>query len=52
MHLWTFPITIGTGKKLFAEGTQPERFKLVEGKITSTGIIFTTYEPSEPLTSI
>ena len=52
MHLWTFPITIGTGKKLFAEGTQPERFKLVEGKITSTGIIFATYEPSEPLTSI
>jgi dihydrofolate reductase len=52
MHIWTFPITIGTGKKLFAEGTQPERFKLVEGKITSTGIIFATYEPSEPLTLI
>jgi len=52
MHLWTFPITIGTGKKLFAEGTQPERFTLVDGKITSTGIIFATYEPSEPLTSI
>ncbi len=52
MHLWTFPITIGTGKKLFEEGTHPERFKLVDGKITSTGIIFATYEPSEPLTSI
>lgn len=52
MHLWTFPTTIGTGKKLFAEGTQPKRFKLVEGEITSTGIIFATYEPSEPLTSI
>jgi dihydrofolate reductase len=52
MHLWTFPITIGTGKKLFAEGTQPKRFKMVEGKITSTGIIFATYEPSEQLTSI
>jgi dihydrofolate reductase len=49
MHLWTFPVTIGTGKKLFAEGTQPERFKLVDGKVLSTGLIFATYEPSEPL---
>ncbi len=45
MHIWTFPITIGTGKKLFAEGTQPERFKRVDSKILSTGIIFATYEP-------
>jgi dihydrofolate reductase len=49
MYLWTFPVTIGTGKKLFAEGTLPERFKLIDGKITSTGIIFAAYEPSSPL---
>lgn len=49
MHIWTYPITIGTGKKLFAEGTQPERFKPVDSKITSTGVLFATYEPSEPL---
>ncbi|CAN5127647.1 dihydrofolate reductase family protein [soil metagenome] len=49
MHIWTYPITIGTGKKLFAEGTQPERFKPVDIKITSTGVVFATYEPSEPL---
>lgn len=49
MHIWTFPVTIGTGKKLFAEGTQPERFKRVESKILSTGVIFATYEPEDPL---
>ena len=49
MHIWTFPVTIGTGKKLFAEGTQPERFKPVDAKITTTGVIFATYEPSNPL---
>lgn len=49
MHLWTFPVTVGSGKKLFGEGTMPEKFKLVDGKITSTGVIFATYEPSEPL---
>ncbi len=32
MHLWIFPVIIGSGKKLFAEGTLPERFKLVDGK--------------------
>lgn len=49
MYLWTFPVTIGTGKKLFAEGTQPERFTMVDGKITSTGIVFAAYEPSGKL---
>jgi dihydrofolate reductase len=49
MHIWTFPVTIGTGKKLFVEGTQPERFKQVDSKITTTGVTFATYEPAGPL---
>jgi dihydrofolate reductase len=49
MHIWTFPVTIGTGKKLFAEGTQPKKFKQVDAKIISKGIIFATYEPSDQL---
>lgn len=49
MHIWTFPITIGTGKKLFAEGTRPERFKLVDSKTISTGVLFATYEPAGDL---
>ena len=49
MHIWTFPLTIGSGKKLFAEGTQPERFKAVDSKITTTGVIIATYESSDPL---
>ena len=49
IHIWIHPLTIGTGKKLFAEGTQPEKFKLVDSKISTKGVIFTTYEPSGPL---
>jgi dihydrofolate reductase len=49
MHIWTFPITIGTGKKLFAEGTKPQHFKQVDSKIISTGVVFASYEPSKPL---
>jgi dihydrofolate reductase len=49
MHLWIYPITIGTGKRLLAEGTQPEKFKLVDSTISTTGVIIATYEPVGPL---
>lgn len=49
MQLWIYPITIGKGKRLFAQGTQPENFKLVDSKISSTGVIVATYEPAGPL---
>ncbi len=46
MHLWIHPIMIGTGKKLFAAGTQAENLKLIDSKIGKTGLILTTYEPA------
>ena len=49
MHLWIHPITIGEGKRLFAEGTQAENFKLVDSQTGATGIIFATYESIDPL---
>lgn len=49
MYLWIFPVVIGSGKKLFGDGTLPEHLKLIEGKILSTGVIFATYEPTSPL---
>lgn len=45
MHVWTFPVTVGNGKRLFAEGTQPQEFKLVDSKISPNGVIIATYEP-------
>jgi dihydrofolate reductase len=49
MHIWIYPVTVGNGKKLFSEGTQPVRFKPIDSRITTTGIIIATYEPSIPL---
>jgi dihydrofolate reductase len=46
MHLWIHPITLGSGKKLFAEGTQPQNWKLVDSKVGPTGLILATYEPN------
>jgi dihydrofolate reductase len=43
-RLKIFPVTLGKGKKLFAEGTIPVGLKLTDSKVTSTGVIFATYE--------
>lgn len=44
LWLMTYPITLGKGKRLFAEGTIPAAFKLVEGKILPTGVVVANYK--------
>jgi dihydrofolate reductase len=43
MFLMTFPITLGTGKKLFAEGTIPAAFKMTQHLVTKNGVIYARY---------
>lgn len=45
-ELWlkTFPLTLGTGKKLFADGTMPAAFELIESSVTPNGVIFANYK--------
>jgi dihydrofolate reductase len=45
-ELWlkTFPITLGSGKRLFAEGTIPAAFKLTDSKVAPSGVIFANYK--------
>lgn len=45
-ELWlkTFPITLGTGKRLFGEGTMPAAFTLTESVVTPNGVIFANYK--------
>jgi dihydrofolate reductase len=42
--LMIYPITLGAGKRLFADGTIPAAFKATESILSSTGVIFVTYE--------
>ena len=49
MHIWTLPVTLGMGKRLFGEGTQPKSWKLIQSKISPTGVIIATYEPAGEL---
>lgn len=41
-----YPLTLGTGKKLFAEGTIPAAFKVTESQISPNGIIIVNYARS------
>ncbi|WP_214108653.1 dihydrofolate reductase family protein [Acrocarpospora catenulata] len=48
-RLWVFPVVVGSGKRLFAEGAIPAGLKLVDSKISSTGVFIGTYEPAGEL---
>lgn len=39
-----FPITLGTGKRLFIDGTIPASFKLVESQTSPSGVIFANFK--------
>lgn len=47
-ELWLkiFPVTLGKGKRLFAEGTLPAAFELIESKTSPSGTIFANYKRS------
>ena len=49
--LMIYPITLGAGKRLFADGTIPTKFKVTENKVTSDGVIIVNYERASLLDS-
>jgi dihydrofolate reductase len=47
--LVVYPVLLGTGKRLFAEGTPPRSLQLVNAKAMPSGIILTSYKVAGPL---
>jgi dihydrofolate reductase len=45
-RLWVFPVVIGSGKRLFADGAIPSGLKLVDSKVSTTGVVMGRYEPA------
>lgn len=52
-ELWLkiFPITLGMGKRLFAEGTIPAAFTLEESQVTPSGVIAASYKRAGKVTT-
>jgi dihydrofolate reductase len=44
MSLFTVPVVLGSGKKLFADGSAPHAFKLTGSRVSSTGVVIAHYE--------
>ena len=49
--LMTYPITLGVGKRLFADGTIPAAFKVTESMVTPNGVIIVNYERAGAITT-
>jgi dihydrofolate reductase len=42
------PLVLGTGRRLFAEGSPTTALRLVNSKTTTTGVVIATYRAAEP----
>ncbi len=49
--LMIYPVTLGGGKRLFADGTIPMAFKVTENKVTPNGVIVVNYERAGAITA-
>lgn len=45
LHTWTYPITLGNGKKLFEEGTPAQQWKMKASEVSPKGVIYASYVP-------
>jgi dihydrofolate reductase len=43
LRLWTFPLVLGQGKRLFGDGTVPAGMALQETRVLDTGVVFQDY---------
>jgi dihydrofolate reductase len=45
-NVWTFPVVLGRGKRLFGETAKPSALRLVRSQISATGVVMSTYVPA------
>ena len=51
LHLLTYPLTLGRGKRLFGNGTPALRLALVKSAVSASGVFIATYEPNGEVTT-
>ena len=45
-NVWTYPVVLGRGKRLFETGARPCALRLVASKVSTTGVVMSTYVPA------
>jgi len=46
LRVWVFPVVLGSGKRLFGDGTVPGALRLVDSGVSKTGVTINVYEPA------
>lgn len=44
-NIWTFPVVLGRGKRLFEPTSKPVAMRLIDSQVSSTGVLLSTYSP-------
>jgi dihydrofolate reductase len=44
-NVWTFPVVLGRGKRLFSEAARPSAPRLVRSQVSTTGVVMSTCVP-------
>jgi dihydrofolate reductase len=47
LRLMVHPIVVGSGRRLFKDGSDQKPLKLVDSKTLSTGVVYLTYQPAD-----
>ena len=42
-NVWTFPVVLGRGKRLFSEAAKPSALRLVRSQASTSGVVMSTY---------
>lgn len=45
-NVWTFPVVLGRGKRLFGETARPAALRLVRSRVSTSGAVMSTYVPA------
>ena len=45
-NVWTFPVVLARGKRLFSETARPSALRLVHSKLSATGVVMSCYVPN------
>lgn len=45
-HIWTFPVVLGSGKRLFEDGAGQCALRLVDSEVSNAGVVMSTYVPA------
>lgn len=45
-NVWTFPVVLGRGKRLFDETAEPMALRLVRAQVSASGVVMSTYAPA------